>query len=147
MINSFKKILCPVDYSVCAQEALRYATFLAQRDDAKLYLIHVVDIRMYGHEAPLSFEMPRPSEETLKKVKESLADAVLKEAKGKLDVETIVVMGIPAIEIINTAKEKGVDLIVMGTHGRTGIAHVVIGSVAENVVRKAPCPVLTVRHS
>ncbi|HHT9155858.1 MAG TPA: universal stress protein, partial [Candidatus Tripitaka sp. YC43] len=64
-----------------------------------------------------------------------------------VDVETIVSMGIPAIEIINAAKEKGVDLIVMGTHGRTGIAHVVIGSVAENVVRKSPCPVLTVRHS
>jgi nucleotide-binding universal stress UspA family protein len=145
-MNGFKKILCPVDYSVCSNEALKKAVYLAQRDNAKLYLIHVVDIRMYGHEAPLSFEMPKPSEATLKKVKEDLANSVLKEAKGKLDVETMVTMGIPAVEIINTAREKGVDLIVMGTHGRTGISHVVIGSVAENVVRKAPCPVLTVKH-
>ncbi len=101
---------------------------------------------MYGHEAPLSFEMPKPNEATLKKVREELANSVLKDAKGKVDVETIVSMGIPAVEIINAAKEKGVDLIVMGTHGRTGIAHVVIGSVAENVVRKSHCPVLTVKH-
>ena len=145
-MNGFKKILCPVDYSVCSNEALKQAVSLAQRDKAKLYLIHVIDIRMYGHEAPLSFEMPKPSEETLKKVREELANSVLKDAKGKVDVETIVSMGIPAVEIINAAKEKGVDLIVMGTHGRTGIAHVVIGSVAENVVRKSHCPVLTVKH-
>jgi nucleotide-binding universal stress UspA family protein len=145
-MNGFKKILCPVDYSVCSNEALRLAVSIAQKDKAQLLLIHVIDIRMYGHEAPLSFEVPRPSEETLKKVKAELADNVLKQAKGKIEVETIVTMGIPAVEIINTAREKGVDLIVMGTHGRTGIAHVVIGSVAENVVRKAPCPVLTVRH-
>ncbi len=145
-MEGFKKILCPVDYSVCSKEALKYAAFLAQRDKAKLYLIHVIDIRMYGHEAPLSFEMPRPSEETLKKVREDLANTILKETRAKLEIETMVTMGIPAVEIINAAKEKGIDLIVMGTHGRTGIAHVVIGSVAENVVRKAPCPVLTVRH-
>lgn len=145
-MNGFKKILCPVDYSVCSNEALKQAVSLAQREKAKLYLMHVVDIRMYGHEAPLSFEMPRPTEETLKKVEEDLAKNILKEAREKVEVETIVTMGIPAVEIVNTAKEKGVDLIVMGTHGRTGIAHVVIGSVAENVVRKAPCPVLTVKH-
>lgn len=145
-MNGFKKILCPVDYSVCSNEALKQAVSLAQREKAKLYLMHVVDIRMYGHEAPLSFEMPRPTEETLKKVEEDLAKNILKEAREKIEVETIVTMGIPAVEIVNTAKEKGVDLIVMGTHGRTGIAHVVIGSVAENVVRKAPCPVLTVKH-
>jgi nucleotide-binding universal stress UspA family protein len=145
-MNGFKKILCPVDYSVCSNEALKYAVSIAVRDKAKLYLIHVIDVRMYGHEAPLSFEMPKPSEETLKKVKKELADNVLKQAKGEIEVETMVTTGIPAVEILNLAKEKGADLIVMGTHGRTGIAHVVIGSVAENVVRKAPCPVLTVRH-
>ncbi|HHT9119558.1 MAG TPA: universal stress protein [Candidatus Hypogeohydataceae bacterium YC41] len=145
-MNGYKKILCPVDYSVCSNEALKQAVSLATAYNAKLYLLHVVDVRMYGHEAPLSFEMPKPDQESIEKVKKDLADSVLKEAKGKLDVETIVTMGIPAVEIINAARQKGIDLIVMGTHGRTGIAHVVIGSVAENVVRKAPCPVLTVRH-
>ena len=69
------------------------------------------------------------------------------EKDGKrVAVEAIVVVGKPIEEILKVAKEKKIDLIVMGTHGRTGIPHVVIGSVAENVVRKASCPVLTVRH-
>ena len=60
--------------------------------------------------------------------------------------ENIVTVGITVLEIVNTAKEKEVDVIIMGTHGRTGIAHVIMGSVAENVVRRAHCPVLTVRQ-
>ncbi|MBT3878805.1 MAG: universal stress protein [Candidatus Scalindua sp.] len=60
-------------------------------------------------------------------------------------VEPIILFGVPFVEIIKTAKDKNIDLIVIGTHGRTGLAHMLIGSVAEKIVRKAPCPVLTIK--
>ncbi|OHB39259.1 MAG: hypothetical protein A3C38_06425 [Planctomycetes bacterium RIFCSPHIGHO2_02_FULL_50_42] len=146
MVN-IKKILCPVDYSVCSSEAMKYAAHIAAEDDAKVYLMHVIDIRSFGHESPLDTEIPKPSPETLERIRKELAEDLVHEKDGKrVAVEAIVVVGKPIEEILKVAKEKKIDLIVMGTHGRTGIPHVVIGSVAENVVRKASCPVLTVRH-
>ncbi len=143
-----KKILCPVDYSVCSSEAVKYAAHIAGEEGAKVYLMHVIDIRGFGHESPLDLEMPKPTAEVVERMKKELSENLLQERGGKkVEVETIVVVGKPVVEILNTAKEQGIDMIVMGTHGRTGIPHVVVGSVAENVVRKAPCPVLTVRHS
>jgi nucleotide-binding universal stress UspA family protein len=67
--------------------------------------------------------------------------------RDDMNVEALVVQGIPFVEIISTAKKNDVDMIVLGSHGRTGIAHMMMGSVSEKVVRKAPCPVLTVRKS
>ncbi|MFQ5863321.1 MAG: universal stress protein [Candidatus Brocadiales bacterium] len=144
---TFKKILCPIDYSDCSAKALRYAAGLALRDSAKLYLMHVVDKRIYDYGGPIYEVRPSPDEETVAHLKEKLTQSVPKEISGDIAVETIVTVGVPAQEIINAANEKEVDIIVIGTHGRTGIAHVVMGSVAENVVRKAICPVLTVRQA
>jgi nucleotide-binding universal stress UspA family protein len=144
---SIKKILCPVDFSACSDEALKYAAYLALKESAKLYLIHVIDVRMYGHETPISFKMPEPDAETIERMKKELKASISSQKiYEKINLETIVTVGIPATEIIKAAKEKQVDMIVMGTHGRTGLAHVIVGSVAENVVRRASCPVLTVRH-
>lgn len=144
---SIKKMLCPVDYSVCSSEAMKYAAHIACGEEAKLYLMHVIDIRGFGHESPLDFEMPKPSPETIERIRKELQEDLVHERDGKkVQVEAIVVVGKPVEEILKAAKEKAVDMIVMGTHGRTGLPHVIIGSVAENVVRKAPCPVLTVRH-
>jgi nucleotide-binding universal stress UspA family protein len=143
MITTFKKILCPIDYSECSAKALRYAAGLALKDSSRLYLMHVIDKRIYEYEEPMYEALPRPDEARLK---EKLTESIPKEIRSDINVETIVTAGIPANEIINAAREKEVDVIVMGTHGRTGIAHAVMGSVAENVVRSAPCPVLTVRH-
>lgn len=141
----FKKILCPVDYSDCSAKALRYAAGLALKDSAKLYLMHVIDKRVYDYGGPVYEAQLSPDAEVIEHLKEKLGESVPKEIRGDIDVETIVTVGVPAQEIVNAADDKGVDVIVMGTHGRTGIAHVVMGSVAENVVRKALCPVLTVR--
>jgi nucleotide-binding universal stress UspA family protein len=80
---------------------------------------------------------------TRKQLEKKLLDHVPEEIQNR--VETIILFGVPFLEIIITAKDKNVDLIVIGTHGRTGIAHMLIGSVAEKVVRKAPCPVLSVK--
>lgn len=144
---TFKKILCPIDYSDCSAKALRYAAGLALRDSARLYLMHVIDKRIYDYGGPIYEVQPSPDEETIAHLKEKLTESVPKEISGDIEVETIVTVGVPANEIVSAAEEKGVDIIVMGTHGRTGISHVVMGSVAENVVRKAVCPVLTVRQA
>lgn len=144
---TFKKILCPVDYSDCSAKALRYAAGLALKDSAKLYLMHVIDKRIYDYGGPIYEAQLSPDAEVIDRLKEKLGESVPKEIRGDIDVETIVTVGVPAQEIVNAADDKGVDVIVMGTHGRTGIAHVVVGSVAENVVRNALCPVLTVRQA
>src|SRR3989338_8526275 len=88
----------------------------------------------------------KPGDDVIRRIKEELVRKAADEVKG-VDIESIVVVGVPVKDILSVAKEKKVDLIVMGTHGRTSVPHVVIGSVAENVVRKAPCPVLAVRHA
>ncbi|MFQ5956603.1 MAG: universal stress protein [Candidatus Brocadiales bacterium] len=145
MVN-IKSVLCPVDYSVCSQEAFKYAAHIARTESAKLYLVHVIDVRSFGHESPLDFDVPKPGEETIKSIREELVKKAADEVQG-VNIESVVVVGVPVKDILNVAKDKDVDIIVMGTHGRTGLPHMVIGSVAENVVRKAPCPVLTVRHA
>ena len=128
--------------------ALKYATHLALKEDAALYLVHIVDSRIYDYGGPI-YE-PEPiamnsmiDQESVDRIKGKLLKIVSKEMKG--NVETVVTFGVPFVEIIKAAKEHDADLIVIGTHGRSGIAQILIGSVAEKVVRKAPCPVLTVK--
>jgi nucleotide-binding universal stress UspA family protein len=88
-----------------------------------------------------------PDDETLAQLKTKLLDCIPEEMRDDMNVEALVVQGIPFVEIISTAKRNDVDMIVLGSHGRTGISHMMMGSVSEKVVRKAPCPVLTVRKS
>ena len=139
-----KKILCPVDHSECSYLALKYAVSLALKDEAKLYLMHVIDTRLYDTEI-YKFSPYKLDEIDMNKIHEDLIKSLPEGTMDVLEVETIVIKGIPFHEIINAATEIGADLIVIGTHGRTGLSHVVMGSVAEKVVRKASCPVLTVR--
>lgn len=139
-----KKILCPVDHSECSYLALKYAISLALKDEAKLYLMHVIDTRLYDTEI-YKFSPYKLDEIDMNKIHEDLIKSLPEGTMDVLEVETIVIKGIPFHEIINAATEIGADLIVIGTHGRTGLSHVVMGSVAEKVVRKASCPVLTVR--
>ncbi|OHB89473.1 MAG: hypothetical protein A3D13_04550 [Planctomycetes bacterium RIFCSPHIGHO2_02_FULL_40_12] len=143
---TLKKILCPIDHSDCSKEALRYAVSFAMKDEAKLYLLHVIDIRSFD-ESIDAMSKQIPDDETLKQLKTKLLDCIPEEIRSDMDVEAIVVQGIPFAEIISTARKKNIDMVVIGSHGRTGLAHVLIGSVAEKVVRKAPCPVLTVKGS
>ncbi|OQZ01802.1 MAG: hypothetical protein B6D34_12825 [Candidatus Brocadia sp. UTAMX1] len=141
---TLKKILCPIDHSECSYLALKYAISLALKDEAKLYLMHVIDIRLYDTEI-YKFSPYNITEINLDKIREDLIKSLPEGTSDVLEVETIVVKGIPFQEIINAATAIDADLIVIGTHGRTGLSHAVMGSVAEKVVRKAPCPVLTVR--
>ncbi len=142
---SLKKILCPIDHSDCSKEALKYAVSLAMKDEAKLLLLHVIDIRSFS-EGLDAMSKPLPDEETLEQLKVKLLDCIPEEIRDDMDIEAIVTQGIPFAEIISTAKEKDIDMVVIGSHGRTGLSHMMLGSVSEKVVRKAPCPVLTVRQ-
>ncbi|MBT3748863.1 MAG: universal stress protein [Bacteroidetes bacterium] len=142
---SLKNVLCPIDHSDCSKEALKYAVTLAMRDKAKLLLLHIIDIRSFS-EGLEAMSKPLPDEETLEQLRAKLLDCIPEEIRDDMDVEAIVAQGIPFAEIISTAKEKKIDMIVIGSHGRTGLSHMMLGSVSEKVVRKAPCPVLTVRQ-
>lgn len=147
---TINNILCPVDYSIYSEKALAYAIELATRFQAKLYLLHVLDTRFLDVNNPELPCIPVTaniiSEETIAMLKSRLLKSVSEETQGRIPVEALVIQGVPFTEIIRTAKDCNIDLIVIGTHGRTGLAHAVMGSVAEKVVRKAPCPVLTIRH-
>ena len=141
---TIKKILCPVDHSEYSYLALKYAISLALKDEAKLYLMHVIDSRLYDTELyPLSPNTINEIDTT--KIHTNLLKSLPEGTADVLEVETIVTKGVPFHEIVTVAQEKDIELIVIGTHGRTGLSHIMLGSVAEKVIRKAPCPVLTVR--
>ena len=142
------RILVPTDFSATADAALEYAFALAEQFGASIQLLHVLD-------DPFVFE--GMSAEAYIAEAPALRTAMLEDARERLrhraaprdgvdNVETEVLFGHGARTIAEYAAERGVDLIVMGTHGRTGFAHLMVGSVAERLVRTAPCPVLTVRH-
>ena len=146
MIN-IKKVLFPTDFSENSNYAFDYAVGLAQKLNARLYVLHVI------HELidTTGFYIPNISldqlQKDLEKGAEEMMDKFCGERMGDFkDYEPMNVIGLPHIEILSVAKEKGIDMIVMGTHGRTGIDRVLFGSTAEKVLKKAPCPVLTVRH-
>ena len=140
-----KKILVPVDFSECARKALQYAVPLAREHKATLTLLYVVPPiytvgELGGVEYPqLQAEMHASGVKALKKLNEV-------EVHGEVPTETLVRLGAPANEIIAVAKSLESDLIVVSTHGRTGLKHMLLGSVAEQVVRRSPCPVLIVRE-
>lgn len=140
-----KTILFPTDFSNGARAAMDHAVSLARDYQAKLILLYVIqDISIAEWYIPSSLSVADLVEDMQKSAWQEMEKwgAEVSEVK---DVEKVVVRGVPFVEIIKTAREKKADLIIIGTHGRTGIDHMLFGSTAEKVVRKAPCPVLTVR--
>jgi universal stress protein A len=143
---TISRILVPTDFSPDADAALTYASELAAVVGASVHLLHVVEdplaagvwsSEVYTAEiAGLQINLVRDAEQRLGHYEGA--------ATGRLTTE--VRTGPAARAIIDVAKDKGIDLIVMGTHGRTGLAHALMGSVAERIVRHASCPVLTLRR-
>lgn len=141
-----KNILCPTDYSEASRVSLERACELARHFGSNIHLLHVME----AYETPYPYLGP-PFNESVSwepMIREQAAAALAKwelpkDAEG-LNVQRSLLPGSPAVGIVNFAKENGIDLIVMPTHGRTGLAHVLLGSVAENVIRLSECPVLTV---
>ena len=144
---TLRTILVPVDFEEASEHALVAATDLAKTFGAKLVLVHAYELPFYPYPGGAS---PVPSTDLPKAIRDAATaglDTLVARVKGKVPVEAVLKIGPPADEILYAAKEKNADLIVMGTHGRKGIAHVLLGSVAEKVLRRATVPVLTVHAS
>lgn len=143
---TLKKILCPIDFSEYSYDALEYAKNIAMTYGAKLYVLHIIyePAEFTGFYVPhISFDKIRSDIETgAKKLMNDLKETKLKDFKN---VELLIIFGVPADEIVNFAKDKEIDLIVIGSQGKRGIEKVVFGSTAEKVVRKADCPVLVTK--
>lgn len=143
---ALKQILIPTDFSDASTIAVRYGKAFAESFDARLHLLHVQEEPVVTAIAE-GFYLPSGAFAEMKNAALAKLDEIVTQAEmGALKPHVILRKGSPFVEIIRCARELNIDLIVMGTHGRGPIAHMLMGSVAERVVRKAPCPVLTVRN-
>lgn len=142
---ALKTIMVATDFGDAANLALEYASVLARRFGANLRIVHAVEMpMMLGTEFGLS-DAGRLTERAIEDRQAQLAETVARVSGDEVIGQLLV--GDPAQKIVEYAADHAVDLIVMGTHGRRAIAHLLMGSVAEQVVRTAPCPVFTVRDS
>ncbi len=141
----WKRICCPIDFSDASRAAMEVAADLARRNGGELTLLHAYPVPGYtfpdGSVVASPKMMQDLSDQATRHLGEWRAEA---EALGAPRVSTLTAVGEPAAEIVAHAGEQGVELLVLGTHGRTGLEHALMGSVAERVVRRARCPVLTV---
>jgi nucleotide-binding universal stress UspA family protein len=146
---ALKRILVATDFGEAADAALAYGRELARTFNAELQVVHVVEnvlTRGFGAEGYVA-SYPELQQEIEDTADRQLTSLLSKEDRQRLFGKTVLLKSnAPAFTIVGYAKENDIDLIIMGTHGRGAIAHLLMGSVAERVVRTAPCPVLTVRH-
>jgi len=146
---AIRKILVPTDFDLAAETALTYAQELAVRFGAAVHVLHVVDnvyLKTFGSEGA-AIMAPELQAEIERAARKRLDDFVA--ARGTADrpmTVSLMTSTAPALAIVDYAREHAIDLIVMGTHGRGPLGHLILGSVAERVVRLAPCPVLTMHH-
>jgi nucleotide-binding universal stress UspA family protein len=145
---SINRILVATDFSDASQQALKYAQGLAEAFKASLHVLHVLeDLAAHAWTTEVYVAaLPGVHEEMERQARERLDQIFDPDERARLQVQTVLRVGSPFVEVVRYARDEKMDLIVMGTHGRGAIAHMLLGSVAERVVRKAPCPVLTVRQ-
>jgi universal stress protein A len=143
-----RTIVVSTDFSDSGDAAIPHALRFAKDFGARVVMVHVLDARptpnpLYAHYYPIPTpEQTRQAEAT---AREALSARIPEELRGSVRVETVVGQGAPAAEILRIAAEQQASLIVIATHGRTGLERLALGSVAERVIRAAPCPVLVVR--
>jgi len=141
-----QRFLVPLDFSEYADQTLDYAITLAGQLGARVTLLHVIQPLPLGG-VDMGVTLPFTYIQELEgEIQRSMESSLERVTAAGLEGEIVIVHGVPFHEIIETAKTQQVDLIVMGTHGRTGFQYVLLGSVAEKVVRLAPCPVLVARQ-
>ena len=142
-----RRILVATDFSETAAAALDYAKALAEAFGASLQVLHVLEDPLPGWKPPGHVaSVPIIRQHMEQDAADQMSKVLTDTERDKFRAELATTWGSPFVEIIRHAKTRDIDLIVMGTHGLGPIAHMLMGSVAEKVVRKAPCPVLTVRH-
>lgn len=140
-----RTILCPVDFSDASRKAVRYAHEFAVSMGAAMFLLNVVEPRPMAVDLSLNYI---PLEEDLEKAAEADLDTLKNELlREGLKVESSVEIGNPSDVILEKAAELDVNLVIMGSHGKKGLSRLIMGSVAETVVRKADCPVLIVKSA
>jgi len=142
-------ILVPIDFSPLSRKALQYAVPFARKHEARIVLVHVVEPVYYpeSYLATLPPEIEDVNIERARSAKQQLAELRKDDIGSEIPADVLVETGRPWNEIINVAKDENVDLIVIATHGHSGLKHVFLGSTAERVVRHAPCPILVVREN
>ncbi|MBT8387190.1 MAG: universal stress protein [Ignavibacteria bacterium] len=147
MEPEIKKVLVPIDFSDYSKSSLRYAVNFAKKFNAEIYLIYVVEPVIYPPDFSMGqIAIPSVNAEWDERAREELKNLAKTEIPEGIYVKTILKNGKPFLEIIDTASEENIDLIIIATHGHSGVEHILFGSTAEKVVRKAPCPVLTLRE-
>ena len=140
-----RNILVPIDFSEPSKKALRYATYFAKQNGSKITLLHVIEpMPIYPDAAGPVIMAPDPSPDEAKKAFRRLCEE--EHVEASLIQKTLLWMGTPHHEITEAARELEADLIIIATNGYAGLAHVLLGSTTERVVRHAPCPVLVVRE-
>ena len=144
---TLKNILVATDFSDCSDAAFLYGRNFARAFDATVHLLHVVsDLSSHVVQAGVVMDLDELQRDLEDEARKRL-DAIAEAEKGVLRVRPVVLTSsATAHAIVGYARDEAIDLIIVGTHGRTGLTHFVMGSVAQHVVRAAPCPVLTVRH-
>ena len=142
---ALKYILVPTDFSETSDVAVRFGVALARAFNAKLDLLHVIHEGFAAEMAVRTFPLGL-FDGMQNDARERLAKILTEHEQKELRSESVLRRGAPDRQIVGFARERDVDLIVMGMHGRSGVAHILMGGVAEKVVRKEPCPVLTIRH-
>ncbi len=146
-MDPIKKILVPIDFSDYSKRALRYAIDFSKHFNSELILVSVIEPMIY----PADFSMgqvaiPATDQNLTERIENELKSLEENEIGNQVKSKRIIKSGKPFYEIVETAREEDVDLIIIATHGHTGVEHLLFGSTAEKVVRKAPCPVLTLRE-
>jgi nucleotide-binding universal stress UspA family protein len=138
-----RRILVPTDFSECSEAAMKYGTALARSFGAELHILHINERpgEMAETEFPIGLFDTMHNE-----ARDRLGKLLTPDDQDALRPEFAMRIGSPYAEIVHYSQSNDIDLIVMGTHGRGLVAHMLLGSIAEKVVRRAPCPVLTVRH-
>jgi universal stress protein A len=141
----FNKIVCPVDFSEFTDEIIAYGVSIAKKFDAVLHLLHVIPNLNYF--TPYESFLTPENLVTMERSIEKEIDKDFQKTIERIDipVKKAIKTGVTFVEILDYIKTENIDLVVMGTHGRSGFEHILLGSVAEKIIRRAPCPVLTVR--
>ena len=150
MIQNVKKILAPIDFSEHSMNAMRSAMELAKDLGAEVHLVHVIAPHNHFIPLPLATNVEQSRElareaAMLEQAEEELAHFKKDEFGDSKKVTTFAVIGHPVQKLVDYAKEQSIDLIVMATHGRSGIEHVLLGGTTERLVRSSPCSVLVIR--
>ena len=136
-----KKIVFPTDFSHASDAGLSYATSIARDKGARMIVVHVEEPPIVYGSGELYYGMPEPDTDALKKMLEAVVPT-----DTSVSCVHRLLSGDPATEIVRLAEEEGAEVIVMGTHGRTGLKRLLMGSVAEAIVRRATCPVFTYKE-